>query len=101
MPENILSFTGTYDFGNGWTVNGSVIDVEEAYSGFSNSIELPSYTLVNMGVAYATTDWVFSVNGKNITDEKYFRANFPNLFGSTIVLPELPRSYTARIQYNF
>jgi len=54
-----------------------------------------------MGVAYATTDWVFSVNGKNITDEKYFRANFPNLFGSTIVLPELPRSYTARIQYNF
>lgn len=101
MPENILSLTGTYDFGNGWTVNGSVIDVEEAYSGFSNSIELPSYTLVNMGVAYATTDWVFSVNGKNITDEKYFRANFPNLFGSTIVLPELPRSYTARIQYNF
>lgn len=101
MPENILSFTGTYDFGNGWTVNGSVIDVEETYSGFSNSIELPSYTLVNMGVAYATNNWVFSVNGKNITDEKYFRANFPNLFGSTIVLPELPRSYTARIQYNF
>ena len=101
MPENILSFTGTYDFGNGWTVNGSVIDVEETFSGFSNSIELPSYTLVNMGFSYAATDWVFSVNGKNLTDETYFRANFPNLFGSTIVLPELPRSYTARIQYNF
>ena len=101
MPENILSFTGTYDFGNGWTVNGSVIDVEETYSGFSNSIELPSYTLVNMGFSYAAADWIFSVNGKNLTDEKYFRANFPNLFGSTIVLPELPRSYTARIQYNF
>tara|TARA_R110002020_G_scaffold19726_13_gene67836 strand:+ start:1007 stop:3457 length:2451 start_codon:yes stop_codon:yes gene_type:complete len=101
MPENILSFTGTYDFGNGWTVNGSVIDVEETYSGFSNSIELPSYTLVNLGFSYAATNWVFSVNGKNLTDETYFRANFPNLFGSTIVLPELPRSYTARIQYNF
>jgi len=101
MPENILSFTGTYDFGNGWTVNGSVIDVEETYSGFSNSIELPSYTLVNLGFSYEATNWVFSVNGKNLTDETYFRANFPNLFGSTIVLPELPRSYTARIQYNF
>ena len=101
MPENILSVTGTYDFGNGWTVNGSIVDVEETFSGFSNSIELPSYTLVNLGFSYAATNWVFSVNGKNLTDETYFRANFPNLFGSTIVLPELPRSYTARMQYNF
>ena len=26
----------------------------------------------------------------NVTDEEYFRANFPNLFGSVVVLPELP-----------
>ena len=101
MPENIISLTGTYDFGNGWTVNGSVIDVEETFSGFSNSIELPAYTLVNLGFSYTKANWTVSVNGKNLTDEKYFRANFPNLFGSTIVLPELPRNYTARLQYNF
>ena len=101
MPENIISATGTYDFGNGWTVNGSIIDVESTFSGFSNSIELPAYTLVNLGFSYARNDWMLSVSGKNLTDEKYFRANFPNLFGSTIVLPELPRNYTARIQYTF
>ena len=101
MPENIISLTGTYDFGNGLTINGSVIDVEETFSGFSNSIELPAYTLVNFGVAYTRNNWTLSVNGKNLTDERYFRANFPNLFGSTIVLPELPRNYTARLQYNF
>ncbi len=101
MPENIYSFTGTYDFGNGWTVNGSIIDVEEVDSGYSRSVELPAYTLVNLGFAYETDNWLFSVSGKNLTDEEYFRSNFPNLFGGTIVLPELPRHYNARIQYKF
>ncbi len=101
MPEDIVSLTGTYDFNNGLAVNASVIIVEETYSGFSNSIELPDYTLVNLGVSYETEDWLFSVSGKNLTDEEYFRANFPNLFGSTIALPELPRHYVARMQYKF
>lgn len=101
MPEDIYSITGTYDFGNGWAVNGSVIDVDSVYSGVSNAVELPAYTLVNLGVSYETENWLFSVSGKNLTDEEYFRANFPNLFGTTIVLPELPRNYTARIQYKF
>jgi iron complex outermembrane receptor protein len=39
--------------------------------------------------------------GKNLTDERYFRANFPNLFGGTIVLPELPRSMQAGVAFNF
>ena len=101
MPENIYSVTGTYDFGNGWAINGSVIDVDEVDAGFSRSVQLPAYTLVNLGFSYETEDWLFSVSGKNLTDEKYFRSNFPNLFGGTIVLPELPRHYNARIQYKF
>lgn len=101
MPENIYSMTGTYDFGNGWTVNGSIVDVDEAASGYSNAVMLPEYTLVNVGVAYQTEDWMVSVSGKNITDEEYFRSNFPNLFGGTIVLPELPRHFNARFQYKF
>ena len=62
---------------------------------------MPDYTLVNMGVSYETENWMFAVSGKNLTDEEYFRANFPNLFGATIVLPELPRHYNARFQYKF
>ena len=101
MPENIYSLTGTYDFGNGWTVNGSVIDVDSVYSGYSNRVKLPAYTLVNLGFSYETENWLFAVSGKNLTDETYFRSNFPNLFGGTIVLPELPRHYAARVQYRF
>lgn len=101
IPEDIYSLTATYDFGNGWAVNGSIIDVDEVASGYSGTVTLPDYTLVNLGFSYQTDNWLFSVSGKNLTDEEYFRSNFPNLFGSTIVLPELPRHYNARIQYRF
>ena len=101
MPENIFSFTGTWDFGNGWTINGSAADVEEVYSGYSRRVRLPAYTLVNLGFGYEARDWLFSFNIKNITDERYFRANFPNLFGGVIALPELPRHFNASIRYRF
>lgn len=101
MPENIYSFTGTYAFDNGLAVNASIVDVESVKSGFSQAVELPAYTLVNLGFVYETDDWTFAVTGKNLTDERYFRANFPNLFGSQIVLPELPRNWQASIKFNF
>ncbi|MEL6948586.1 MAG: TonB-dependent receptor plug domain-containing protein [Pseudomonadota bacterium] len=101
MPENIYSFTGTYAFDNGIAVNASIVDVESVKSGFSQAVELPAYTLVNLGVVYETESWTFAVTGKNLTDERYFRANFPNLFGSQIVLPELPRNWQASLKFNF
>lgn len=101
VPENILTFTGTYAFNNGFAINAVVIDVDSVFSGFSQAVKLPSYTLLNLGVVYETEQWTFSLTGKNLTDERYFRANFPNLFGSQIVLPELPRNYQATIAFNF
>ncbi len=101
MPRNILSMAATWDFGNGWTVNGSAADVEGVASGFSGSVRLPGYTLVNLGFGYETRNWVANFNLKNVTDERYFRANFPNLFGGAVVLPELPRHFSASLRYRF
>ena len=101
MPETIYSLTGSYDFGNGLAVTASVVDVAEAHSGYSNSVLLPAYTLVNIGLVYEREDWLFSVVAKNVTDERYFRSNFPNLFGGVVVLPELPAHYVARIQFDW
>ena len=101
MPENIYSAYGTYLFDNGLTISASVTDVDSAPSGFSNSIILPGYTLLNMTVGWESDSWNLSLTGKNLTDERYFRSNFPNLFGSTIVLPELPRHFVAKAQYTF
>lgn len=101
MPENLYSLTGTYTFANGLSVFGSVIDADAVQSSFSGTIDLPAYTLLNLGLAYERENWLFNFNVKNVTDEEYFRANFPNLFGAQIVLPELPRSYVATVRYAF
>ena len=101
IPEKIWALTGTYDFGVGWAASASVVDVAATNSGFSGSVRLPAYTLVNAGLVVERDNWVASVTAKNLTDERYFRANFPNLFGGVIVLPELPRHFAARIQYQW
>ena len=101
IPENVFSATATYDFANGLAVNASVVDVDSTYSSFSKVVELPAYTLVNAGISYETDSWRVSLSGKNLTDEAYFRANFTNLFGAQIVLPELPRHWVAKVDYRF
>lgn len=101
IPENIYTLTATYDFQNGYAANVSVVDVEEVASGFSAAVTLPAYTLVNAGLSYQAEDWAFNLTVKNLTDERYFRSNFPDLFGSQIVLPELPRHFNAKFTYTF
>lgn len=101
IPERIWSATGTYDFGGGIAASASVVDVASTTSGFSGTVTLPAYTLVNVGVVLERSNWRLAANAKNVTDERYFRANFPNLFGSVVVLPELPRHYALSIEYRW
>lgn len=101
IPENTYGLTATYDFLNGYAASVSVVSADEVSSGFSGSVTLPSYTLVNAGVSYQAEDWSVNLTVKNLTDEDYFRSNFPDLFGSQIVLPELPRHWNAKFTYSF
>ncbi|EED32523.1 TonB-dependent receptor [gamma proteobacterium NOR5-3] len=101
IPENIYTLTGTYSFNDNLAISGSVISVDETPSGSSGAVILPSYTLLNAGLVYETESWTFQLNAKNLTDERYFRSNFPDLFGSQIVLPELSRNFQARVAYKF
>jgi iron complex outermembrane receptor protein len=101
IPENLYSLTGTYKFDNGVALSGSLVHVESVFSGQSQVVKLPAYTLLDLGASYETGDWLFRVVCKNCSNATYYRANFTELFGSTIVLPEKPRSFQASIQYKF
>lgn len=101
IPTNLYSATATYAFDNGIALSASVVHVDAVFSGQSQVVKLPSYTLVDLGASYQTGSWLFRVVVKNATDERYFRANFTELFGSTIVLPERPRNFQASIVYKF
>ena len=101
VPKEIWSLTASYQFGNGLALTASVVDVDAAPAGLSKSVRLPAYTLANAGLVYERGGWTFSATAKNLTDERYFRANFPNLFGGVVVLPELPRHYSGRVEYRW
>lgn len=101
IPTNLYSLTATYAFDNGLALSGSMVAVDSVYSGQSQAVKLPSYTKFDLGASYETGPWLFRLVVKNATNEKYFRANFTELFGSTIVLPELPRSFQGTISYKF
>ena len=101
MPRSVLAVTGTYNFGNGVAISASTVDVDSMASGLSGSVVLPAYTLLNAGMVVDRGPWTFNVTARNITDERYFRANFPNLYGSVIALPELPRHYRAYLEYRW
>lgn len=101
IPTNLVSGTATYAFDNGIALSGSVVHVDSVFSGQSRVVRLPAYTLVDLGASYTTGPFLFRVTVKNATDATYYRANFTELFGSTIVLPERPRSFQATVAYKF
>lgn len=101
IPTNLYSLTATYAFDNGIALSASAVKVDSVYSGQSQVVKLPAYTKVDVSASYETGPWLFRVVVKNATNERYFRANFTELFGSTIVLPETPRSWQGSIVYKF
>ncbi|PNU06338.1 TonB-dependent receptor [Novosphingobium guangzhouense] len=101
IPTNLYSLTATYAFDNGIALTGSMVKVDSVYSGQSRAVKLPAYTLFDVGASFETGPFLFRLVVKNATNEKYFRANFTELFGSTIVLPERPRSFQGTISYKF
>jgi iron complex outermembrane receptor protein len=101
IPTNTYTATGTYKFDNGIALNASLVHVDSVFSGQSRTVKLPAYTLLDIGASYETGPFLFRVVVKNATDATYYRANFTELFGGTIVLPERPRSFQATIQYKF
>lgn len=101
IPEDVYSGTATYAFDNGLSLSATASHADSVYSGQSKAVKLPSYTIVDLGATYELGNWLFRGTVKNAFDEKYFRANFTELFGSTIVLPEAPRSFAVTAIYKF
>ncbi|WDF73891.1 TonB-dependent siderophore receptor [Novosphingobium sp. KACC 22771] len=101
IPTNTYSATATYAFDNGLAFAVSASAFDSVFSGQSQAVRLPAYTLVDLSASYKTGPWLFRVVVKNATDATYFRANFTELFGSTIVLPEKPRSVQGSVVYKF
>ena len=100
-PENVGSATATYAFDNGIALTGDVSHVDAVWANYTQTVRLPAYWLVNLGVSYSTGPWMFRAGVKNVNNARYFRAGGQDLFGADIALPQLPRSWQASIKYKF
>jgi iron complex outermembrane recepter protein len=97
-----INFLGSFDpWIQGLSGSVAVTHSSKVFSGFSESIQLPAYTLVNAGLRFEHGKWAVNAQINNLTDARYFRSNFPDLFGSSVVLPELPRNYLLSGTYKF
>jgi len=101
IPRNLFSGTASYAFDNGISLTASASHVEKVWADYPHTVRLPAYTLVDLGVGYETDNWLFRLNIKNALNERYFRANFVELYGSQNVKPEVPRSFQATVSYKF
>lgn len=101
IPRNLYSGTASYSFDNGIALTASASHVPAVWADYPHTLRLPAYTLVDLGASYGTDHWLFQVNVKNALNEKYFRANFVELYASQNVKAEQPRSFQATIKYKF
>jgi iron complex outermembrane receptor protein len=100
-PHNVVSGTATYAFNNGIALSGDLTHVDSVWLNYAQTVKLPSYYLLNLGVSYTTGSWMFRAGVKNANNARYFRAGGQDLFGADIVLPQLPRSWQASLKYKF
>jgi iron complex outermembrane receptor protein len=100
-PHNVASATATYGFDNGIALSGDLSHVDAVWLNYAQTVRLPAYWLLNLGVSYTKGPWMLRVGVKNANNARYFRAGGQDLFGADIVLPQMPRSWQASLKYKF
>ncbi|WP_317930064.1 TonB-dependent receptor [Halioxenophilus sp. WMMB6] len=101
VPENVYSLSAAYRFNDNWAANVSWTNVDSVEPSPMGGLVLPSYDIVNASVSYVSKEFEARLALNNVTNEEYYRANFPGLYGNLSVLPEKPFSYTVDLTYKF
>ena len=85
----------------GMSVNARASYVSEQYLNTDNSLELPDYTILDLGAKYATkiggVNTTFRANVNNLTDEKYWSG----VFGSNYAILGAGRTYKFGVTFDF
>ena len=101
IPEVSWAISGTQSWTEAFRTGFSYTSVDETASSVVRGIILPSYEVLNMNATYETESFRLSLYVGNVTDELYFRGNFPSLYGNNTVLPSLPTNYSLEFVQKF
>ncbi len=101
-PDTVLSANLIYSLPEpGFGFSASTTYVGSVPSGVAKTITLPSYVLVGLGAYWENDKWSVSANIDNVTDELYFTSIFPEIYGDSLVLPSIGRTWRLRIARKF
>ena len=101
IPETTWSLSGTQRWTENFRTGFTFTSVDETASSVLGGIVLPDYETLNLNATYSTDTYRVSLYVNNVTDELYFRGNFPSLYGNNNVLPSAPRNWAAEFVYKF
>lgn len=101
VPDKVVSVTSSYQFAKQFTATVSATYQASVAADRFKSVILPSATTVNSSLSYSVGDWGFKVTVTNLTDEWYYRSNFPDIFGGAVVLPMPERGYEFSASFRF
>ncbi|MCK5086505.1 MAG: TonB-dependent receptor [Melioribacteraceae bacterium] len=95
-PEHILNIWTTKGYENRLGIGGGLRYLSEQFINVDNDFNLDEALIFDAIVYYKWNQFKFSVNVKNLTDEKYEMRGF----GGTSVIPAAPRSVYGKINFN-
>ncbi len=73
VPQQLANFWATWTFTERLLARAHVNYVGEAQANNDNTLEVPSYTLLNLSSQYSLNDnWDLTVRARNVTDERYY-----------------------------
>jgi len=105
IPEEMANIWLTWAFAADWQASVGLQYVGKAYANFSNSIEIPSYTITNVGLQWRPTEFAtLDFRVKNVFDELYLpyvRTDLQQEPGPTQGFVGAPRTFEAAMTVRF
>ena len=101
IPKQSWGFTATQKWNDRLRSSFSWNWVDETYASVVPGVLLPKYNVLNLNLSYSSEDIRFALHLSNLGDERYFRGNYPSLYGNNTVLPSKPFSWLAELSYRF
>lgn len=80
-PDTQAAITTSYKFPNNLAVTLSANYLSSVDTGRLGTINLPSYAIYNLGLAYSISSWDFKLDFFNLTDERLYKARTGNNTG--------------------
>ena len=101
IPEATWSLSGMQQWTERFRTGFTYTSVDETEASVIGGIVLPDYQVLSLTGSYERGKMRVSLYVNNVTDELYFRGNFPSLYGNNNVLPQLPLNWSAEVVYKF